>query len=99
MWRCAAAWLISVGRAPCNALQGFGVAVAVLGLMSFAVVLALAEQLFMEVLKDNVTTGSPVYESGHVRHAPCVLTSILTCKQVVNLLQRVFRGFIPLYSL
>ena len=47
------------------ALQVFGVATAVLGLASFALVLALIEQVVLEVLEGNVRRGSRVFESGH----------------------------------
>jgi hypothetical protein len=48
----------------------------VLGLVSFALVLALVEQVVLEVLESNVKQGSQVYEEGHVSagapfvHAP-----------------------------
>lgn len=47
------------------ALQAFGVATAVLGLASFALVLALIEQVVLEVLEGNVRRGSRVYETNH----------------------------------
>ena len=37
-----------------------------LGLASFALVLALIEQVVLEVLESNVRRGSRVYEAGHV---------------------------------
>lgn len=46
--------------------QAFAVAVSVLGLTSFALVLALMEQVVLEVLERNVRQGSAVYEAGHV---------------------------------
>lgn len=48
------------------AQQLFSVCVAVVGLATFALVLALTEQVVLEVLEDNVKRGSPVYETGHV---------------------------------
>ncbi len=46
--------------------QVFGVAVASVGLASFALVLALVEQIVLEVIESNVKRGSSVYEAGHV---------------------------------
>ena len=45
--------------------QLFAVATAVLGVASFALVLALIEQATLELLESNVKRGSKVYESGH----------------------------------
>lgn len=45
--------------------QVFAVATAVLGVASFALVLALIEQATLELLESNVKRGSKVYESGH----------------------------------
>ena len=42
--------------------------VAAIGLAAFALVLALVEQVVLEVLKNNVQRGSQVYEEGHVSH-------------------------------
>jgi len=47
-------------------VQAFGVAVASVGLASFALVLALVEQIVLEVIDSNVKTGSSVYEAGHM---------------------------------
>ena len=47
--------------------QVFGVLVATTGLASFALVLALVEQVVLEVIEDNVKRGSKVYQRGHVR--------------------------------
>ncbi|GAB4820155.1 hypothetical protein N2152v2_007201 [Parachlorella kessleri] len=46
--------------------QVFAVAVVLLGLVSFALVLALVEQVVLEVLEGNVRKGSQVYEEGHI---------------------------------
>ncbi len=43
--------------------------VATTGLASFALVLALVEQVVLEVIEDNVKRGSKVYQRGHVRLA------------------------------
>ena len=51
-------------------MQVFGVVVATTGLASFALVLALVEQVVLEVIDDNVAVGSRVYEQGHVRRVP-----------------------------
>ncbi|KAK9818136.1 hypothetical protein WJX72_007697 [[Myrmecia] bisecta] len=48
------------------ASQVFSLAVATCGLAAFALVLALVEQLVLEVLEDNVKRGSKVYEKGHI---------------------------------
>ncbi len=48
--------------------QVFAVAVVTLGLASFALVLALTEQVLLEVVENNVKRGSDVYESGHVSY-------------------------------
>ena len=48
-------------------MQVFGVLVATTGLASFALVLALVEQVVLEVIEDNVKRGSKVYQRGHVR--------------------------------
>lgn len=45
--------------------QLFAVGTAILGLASFALVLALVEQVVLEVLEGNVRRGSKVYEEGH----------------------------------
>ena len=50
--------------------QVFGVLVATTGLASFALVLALVEQVVLEVIEDNVKRGSKVYQRGHVRMIP-----------------------------
>ena len=55
------------------ASQLFSVLVAVLGLASFALVLALIEQVVLEVLESNVKRGSAVYEDGHVSQSPWLL--------------------------
>jgi hypothetical protein len=47
-------------------LQVFSVLVATTGLAIFALVLALVEQVVLEVLDRNVRKGSVVYESGHL---------------------------------
>lgn len=46
--------------------QVFSVAVAVFGLSAFALVLALVEQVVLELLEANVKRGSSVYETGHI---------------------------------
>lgn len=45
--------------------QLFGVVTALLGLASFALILALIEQATLEMLEHNVRRGSKVYECGH----------------------------------
>ena len=47
--------------------QLWSLMVAAIGLAAFALVLALVEQVVLEVLKNNVQRGSQVYETGHVR--------------------------------
>ncbi len=47
-------------------LQAFSVMVAAMGLALFALVLALIEQVVLEVLDSNVRRGSVVYETGHL---------------------------------
>lgn len=47
--------------------QLWSLMVAAIGLAAFALVLALVEQVVLEVLKNNVQRGSQVYENGHVR--------------------------------
>ena len=46
--------------------QAFSLLAAALGLVSFALVLALVEQIVLEVVETNVRTGSPIYEKDHV---------------------------------
>lgn len=46
--------------------QLWALMVAAIGLAAFALVLALVEQVVLEVLKNNVQRGSQVYETGHV---------------------------------
>lgn len=48
-------------------MQLFGVAAITTGLALFALVLALVEQVVLQVLEENVQRGSRVYETGHVR--------------------------------
>ncbi|KAK9845991.1 hypothetical protein WJX81_007900 [Elliptochloris bilobata] len=48
------------------AQQVFSVSVAIGGLAAFALVLALIEQVVLQVLDDNVKRGSRVFESNHV---------------------------------
>eukprot|EP00887_Chlorella_sp_A99_P007502 scaffold2.g7502.t1 len=45
--------------------QAWAVAISIVGLASFALVLALMEQVVLEVLEHNVKQGSAVYERGH----------------------------------
>ena len=45
--------------------QLFSVLVAIVGLASFALVLALVEQIVLEVIDSNVRRDSKVYEEGH----------------------------------
>ncbi len=49
--------------------QAFSLLAAALGLVSFALVLALVEQIVLEVVETNVRTGSPIFEKDHV--SPC----------------------------
>ncbi len=51
------------------ASQVFAVLTVIMGLASFALVLALIEQVVLEVLESNVKRGSDVYEEGHVSTA------------------------------
>eukprot|EP00891_Asterochloris_glomerata_P004631 jgi/Astpho2/4631/Aster-x0209 len=44
----------------------FAPLVATIGLVAFALVLALVEQLVLQVLEDNVKRGSRVFETGHI---------------------------------
>ncbi|KAK9803748.1 hypothetical protein WJX73_000566 [Symbiochloris irregularis] len=46
--------------------QAFALLIAATGLAAFALVLALVEQVVLEVLQRRVSIGSPVYERGHV---------------------------------
>ncbi|DBA72591.1 TPA: hypothetical protein ACH3X2_010343 [Trebouxia sp. C0005] len=46
--------------------QLWALMVAAVGLAAFALVLALVEQVVLEVLKNNVQRGSQVYEEGHI---------------------------------
>ncbi|GFH27866.1 uncharacterized protein HaLaN_26251 [Haematococcus lacustris] len=46
--------------------QAFSVLVAAIGLASFALVLALVEQVVLEVIEENVRRGTRVFEAGHV---------------------------------
>lgn len=46
--------------------QAFAIATAGAGLVSFALVLALVEQVVLENVEANVKRGSPVVTSGHV---------------------------------
>ena len=46
--------------------QIFSIAMAVTGLAAFAIVLAIVEQLVLEILTQNVSRGSQVYETGHI---------------------------------
>ena len=48
----------------------FGVAVATTGLATFALVLALLQQVVLEVIDENVKQGRRVYEEKHVRAKP-----------------------------
>lgn len=50
--------------------QAFSLLAAALGLVSFALVLALVEQIVLEVVESNVRTGSPIFEKDHVRLNP-----------------------------
>jgi hypothetical protein len=47
-------------------MQLFSVLVATGGFLGFALVLALVEQAFLEVLEGNVRVGSPVFECNHI---------------------------------
>lgn len=48
------------------AQQIFAVSVAAIGLAAFALVLALVEQVVLQVVDENVARGSRVFETGHV---------------------------------
>ena len=41
--------------------------VAAIGLAAFALVLALVEQVVLQVVDENVARGSRVFETGHVK--------------------------------
>lgn len=53
-------------RAASAALQLFSLVVAAIGFASFALVLALVEQVVLQVLDTNVRQGGMVYEDGHI---------------------------------
>lgn len=60
--------------------QLWALMVAAVGLAAFALVLALVEQVVLEVLKNNVQRGSQVYEEGHVsRTFTCFCISFTSC--------------------
>ena len=46
--------------------QAFSIITAITGLAAFAIVLALVEQLVLQILTENVSRGSQVYEKGHI---------------------------------
>ena len=46
--------------------QAFSILMAITGLAAFAIVLALVEQLVLQILTENVSRGSQVYEEGHI---------------------------------
>lgn len=46
--------------------QAFSLAIASAGLVSFALVLALVEQVVLENVEQNVKKGSPIITTGHV---------------------------------
>ncbi len=46
--------------------QTFSIFAAITGLIAFAIVVALVEQLVLEILTQNVSRGSQVYEKGHI---------------------------------
>ncbi|BDA43260.1 probable ion channel POLLUX at N-terminal half [Coccomyxa sp. Obi] len=48
------------------AQQSFAVSVAAIGLAAFALVLALVEQVVLQVVDENVARGSRVFETGHI---------------------------------
>ena len=55
--------------------------VATIGLASFALVLALVEQIVLEVIESNVKRGSSVYERDHVchfNHTPLICSCCLS---------------------
>lgn len=58
--------------------QLFGLATALVGLATFALVLALLQQVVLEVIDSNVAQGSRVYERDHVRRqtAPPITTRL-----------------------
>ena len=61
-------WVSGSMRRP----DSFAVGVAAIGLAAFALVLALVEQVVLQVVDENVARGSRVFETGHVR-LPCDL--------------------------
>ena len=65
--------------------QLWSLMVAGIGLAAFALVLALVEQVVLEVLKNNVQRGSQVYETGHVsgvQNSICRLPGALSAAAV-----------------
>lgn len=62
--------LVTTTRAPCSTWthptpQAYSVVVVALGLVTFALVLALVEQVVLASLEENVQRGSRVFEQGH----------------------------------
>jgi hypothetical protein len=47
-------------------VQAYSIAMALVGVAGFALVLALTEQVLLEVLRNNVETGTQVFERDHV---------------------------------
>lgn len=66
--------------------QGFSLLIAALGIASFAISLALVEQVVLENLDANVRRGSQVYEHGHVRGGAGLPTQTHSRLQLVVLM-------------
>ncbi|CAL8470852.1 g10394 [Coccomyxa elongata] len=59
-------WFGDFPEAESISRQVFSVSVAIIGLAAFAIVLALVEQIVLQILTENVSRGSVVYEKGHI---------------------------------
>ncbi|KAK9903985.1 hypothetical protein WJX75_001909 [Coccomyxa subellipsoidea] len=59
-------WFGDFPEAESFSRQAFSVSMAVIGLAAFAIVLALVEQIVLQILTENVSRGSIVYEKGHI---------------------------------
>jgi hypothetical protein len=47
-------------------MQLYSISMGLVGVIGFALVLALTEQLILEVLENNVRQGTRVFEHGHI---------------------------------
>eukprot|EP01026_Neomeris_dumetosa_P011386 TRINITY_DN140928_c0_g1_i1.p2 TRINITY_DN140928_c0_g1~~TRINITY_DN140928_c0_g1_i1.p2 ORF type:complete len:119 (+),score=7.28 TRINITY_DN140928_c0_g1_i1:180-536(+) len=73
--------------------QVFSVIVVTIGLGAFALVLALVEQVFMELLEKNVRQGSLVYEEGHL-----VILSWCTSPRDLEVIWKILRQVCDAYQ-